>query len=379
MRPSPHPDIDPAYLPEDGHATWRELTRRAIEMRDRGNVTRPSDTATASEIAASKPPSSQLSAIRSTSAPRATCSSSRNWPVLSYRRVTNRRETPRPPNPAQPKRLRHIRRVIDGKGGLRVYYVRGRGPGIQLPNGYGPPAFLEAYQAARRIKALQWRRPQLAPSPRRCVADLIDLYLKSAIYVRLAPDTQRVYARVLRRICKIEDIAGCNVAALNRRQIRRHLDRFAPAVAADMLKKLRVLMRCAVAHGWRSDDPTQGIIVPTGRHRRPWAAPEIGAFEAPTSRTHAPARRAYADAPYRPPRRRHLTHDVVEIDRFGQSSDLSCALGRWPRSHPLVQLARTATAFTPQSFGNLMSAAIVGAGLPPTCKVDGLRHTSARL
>lgn len=336
MRPSPHPDIDPAHHPEDGHTTRRELTRRAIEMRARGNVTRPSDPATTSEIAASTPPSSQLGAIRSTSAPRATCSSSGNWPVLSYGRAANRRETPRPPNPAQPKRLRHIRRVIDRKGGLRVYYVRGRSPSILLPNDYGTPAFLEAYEAARRIKALQWRRAQPAPRPHLCVADLIDLYLKSAIYVRLAPDTRRVYARVLRRICKIEDIAGCNVAALNRRQLRRHLDRFAPAVAADMLKKLRVLMRCAIAHGWRSDEPTQGIMVSTGRHHRPWAVPEIAAFEVSTARTHAPARRVYAAAPYRPPRRRHLTHDAVKIDRFGQNSDLSRALGRWPRSHPLV-------------------------------------------
>ena len=38
--------------------------------------------------------------------------------------------------------------------------------------------------------------------------------------------------------------------------------------AADLLKKLRILMRCAIAHGWRSDDPTRGVRIGRARRRR---------------------------------------------------------------------------------------------------------------
>jgi integrase len=276
-------------------------------------------------------------------------------------------------------RPKHIRRVIDRKGGVRFYYVRVSGPHIRLPDDEGSPAFLQAYEEARRVKTLRGRLARQPARPRRCVRDLVELYLRSAEYARLAPQTQRVYARVLRRLCEVEDMAGCSIAALDRRRLRRHIHRNAPAAAADLLKKLRALMRCAIAHVWRADDPTRGIKVPPEGHHRPWTTTEIAAFEA---RWPEGTLQHAAFTLLRQTGRRGA--DIVrmtwaDIDRLGRSSELDRALAPWPRTHPHVLPTRAATAFTPHGFGNLMHAAIAATCLPPTCTPDGLRRSFARL
>ena len=52
-----------------------------------------------------------------------------------------------------------------------------------------------------------------------------------------------------------------------------------PAAANHVLKKLRILMQFAIGHGWRRDDPTQGLkYFPEGEHHT-WTEEEIAAFE----------------------------------------------------------------------------------------------------
>ena len=201
---------------------------------------------------------------------------------------------PHPPNHNQPARLsvaapgkaptrlKHIKRVADRSGVVRTYYVRGPKPNIRLPDQEDTPAFLAAYEAARLEKTRQWRLRRQPAKPPRSVEDLVGLYLRSMDYARLAPNTQCLYDRVMRRLLQHEDFARRSVAMLDRRRLLRYLVRHAstPAAAADLLKKLRALMRCAIAHGWRSDDPTLGIELGSFRRRRSWAAMEIAAFEA---------------------------------------------------------------------------------------------------
>lgn len=375
----PHPDIDPVYYQTDDVAPWRRLTRHAVVNRASGNATTPSEPATKSEISANAPPPAAPAAIRSGDTPTTTLSSPATRAVPAHGRFSGR-ERLHPPTQASPTRLRHVRRVVDRKGGVRVYYVRGPGPHIRLPDDDGTPSFLQAYEIARRVKTLQCRLAQQPARPRRCVEDLVDLYLRSAEYARLAPQTQRVYARVLRRLCKVEDMTGCSVAALDRRRLQRHLDRHAeaPAAAADQLKKLRALMRCAIAHGWRADDPTQGINLPPGGHHRPWTAAEIAAFEArwpAGTRQHA----AFTLLHHTGRRGAEIVRMTwADIDRLGRSPELARALASWQQTHALVLPTRAATAFTPHGFGNLMTAAIASAGLPPTCTPDGLRRSVAQ-
>ena len=96
--------------------------------------------------------------------------------------------------------------------------------------------------------------------------DLVDLYQRSQSYAHLAPHTQRVYDRVLRRLLHVEGLADCSASSLGSKRVQKIVDRHAdePAAAADLLKQLGILFRCAIDHGWRSDDPTRGVRIGHG-------------------------------------------------------------------------------------------------------------------
>ena len=174
---------------------------------------------------------------------------------------------PHPPSPRLRPRPKYLKRVVDRRGVVRVYYARGGKPHIRLNAPEGTSAFLEAYEAARRAKAIQWRFAQRAIRTRRSMRDLVDLYQRSQSYARLSPHTQRVYDRVLHRLLHVEGMADSSASSLGRKRIQQLVDRHAdaPAAAADLLKKLRILFRCAIDQGWRADDPTRGVRIGHGR------------------------------------------------------------------------------------------------------------------
>lgn len=374
----PHPGIDSAYYPAGPSEPLWEFSREAAEARARAASEASQKPVKQDDVLSEAPPSTVPDAPRQVDARPKTYTEI----VVNAARAHSRSsavEGPHPPAHKKPTRLKHIKRVADRKGVVRIYYVRGPKPNIRLPDHEGTPAFLEAYEDARREKTRQWRLRQQPAKPPRSVKDLVDLYLRSKAYADLAPDTQRAYDRVLRRLLQHEDFASSSVATLERRRLRRYLDRHAntPAAAADLLKKLRGLIRCAIAHGWRSDDPTRGIKLQSGGQRRGWTATEIAAFEArwlPGTRQ----RTAYTLLRLTGRRGAEIARMTwADIGRLGQSSELAAALATWPRSHALVLPTRSDTAFTPHGFGNLMTAAVAAAGLPSACKPDSLRRSSA--
>lgn len=363
MYSSPHPDIDPAYSQDRSNEPLWAFSREAAKARAEAAATAPSPTAPSAQGSVEDRPKSCTDFVE------AEQEASRSNDV----------EVTHPPARTSPARLKHIKRVVDRNGVVRNYYVRGSKPHVRLPDDEGTRIFLEAYEAARREKTRQWKLRQQPERPARTVKDLVDLYRRSKAYAVLAPDTQRAYDRVLRRLVRHEDFASCSVAALHSRHIQRLLKRSAdtPAAAADLLKKLRALMRCAIARGWRTDDPTQGIKLSTGGQRCGWTAIEIEAFEArwaPGTRE----RTAYTLLRHTGRRGAVIARMTwVDIDRLGQRSGLGTALAPWPRSHPLILPTRSGNAFTQHGFGNFMSRAIAAAGLPRACTPDGLRRSSA--
>ena len=160
-----------------------------------------------------------------------------------------------------PKRLKHIKRVVDAKGIERLYYGRGGKPYIRLAGSRGSAAFRESYTAAAYTKTLIWEAAQKPVEPARSFNWLVDRYVCSANFQQLSPQTQRVYRRVLDRLLRCDGLGAKPVAGLTPAQIRRMLAkrRNTPAAASDALKKLRILMRFARELRWRSDDPTRGI------------------------------------------------------------------------------------------------------------------------
>lgn len=174
-------------------------------------------------------------------------------------------DIPHLPGPQRP-RLKYLKRVVDRHGVVRIYYARGGKPHIRLDAPEGTPAFLEAYETAQSAQAIQWRLAQRPSKPHRSMRDLVDLYQRSDSYARLAPHTQRVYDRVLHRLLHGEGLADSSASSLGSRRLQQLVDRHAeaPAAAADLLKKLRILLRCAIDHGWRADDPTRGVTFRRG-------------------------------------------------------------------------------------------------------------------
>ena len=175
-------------------------------------------------------------------------------------------ELAHPPARAPRARLKHIKRVVDRRGVVRIYYVRGPKPHIRLPAPEGTAAFLEAYEAARSEKTRLWKSRRISSEPSRSMNDLVNLYRRTEDYARLSPDTRRAYDRVLRRLLHVEELSSRSAASLGQRSIQQLIDRHAgaPAAAADLLKKLRILFRCAIAHDWRVDDPTRDVRIGRG-------------------------------------------------------------------------------------------------------------------
>ncbi len=173
------------------------------------------------------------------------------------------------------KRLKHIKRVVDAKGIERFYYGRGGKPYIRLVGALGSTAFRESYAAAKQTKTLIWKAAKTPVEPARSFHRLVDRYLCGPNFQQLSPRTQRVYRRVLDRLMRSDDLGAKPVTGLTPAQIRRMLAKRhdTPAAASDALKKLRILMRFAMALRWRSDDPTRGIdlrhVADTNDGRRP--------------------------------------------------------------------------------------------------------------
>jgi hypothetical protein len=175
-----------------------------------------------------------------------------------------------------PKRLKHIKRVVDRKGIERIYYSRGGKPHIRLTGAPGSPEFRESHAFAAQTKTLIWEAAQKPGEPARSFHRLVDRYLYSANFQKLSPQTQRVYVRVIGHLMHTEGLGTMAVARLTPAKIRHILAKrhATPAAANDMLKKLRILLRLAIDLRWRPDDPTRSIMLQQaadttdGRRRR---------------------------------------------------------------------------------------------------------------
>ena len=262
MSSSHHPDIDSrrSYT-RPSEPLW-QFSREAAEERARA-ATKTANTSAATESASSgsaEPTTPRAQRAGKTSKPYTEL-------VINalYDQLRSGKKSP-PPTQTKPMRLKYLKRVVDRQGVVRIYYARGGKPHIRLDAPVGTPAFIEAYEAAQQAKAMQWRIAQRPCKPHRSLRDLVDLYQRSQSYARLAPLTQRVYDRVLHRLLHVEGLADCSASSLGPKRIQQLVDRHAgtPSAAADLLKKLRILFRCAIDHGWRSDDPTRGVRIGHG-------------------------------------------------------------------------------------------------------------------
>jgi len=172
-------------------------------------------------------------------------------------------------------RLRHVHRFRDRHGRVRHYLRLPGCKAISLPGEPGSPEFMAAY-----ITALPKEKEERA-APGSLDALAISFY-RSAAFCGLGETTQAPYRRIVEEMRR--DHGGKPVRLLNRAAVAKLMQEKAahPTAANHRLRLLRLLMRHAVALGWREDDPTADVERHTYRTEgyATWSEAEIAAYRA---------------------------------------------------------------------------------------------------
>lgn len=291
-------------------------------------------------------------------------------------------------------KLKHVDRFVDRHGHVRHYFRRNRGARILLPGEPGSVEFRAAYEAALAGGSAPATKPARRRGAPGTFDDLVQRFLESSNYSRLAPATRKSYRLTAEKLLREEDIGRRLVAQMRREHVSRMIGKRAamPGAANHALRVLRILVRFAVELGWRQDDPTARLkLFAIGEHHS-WTDEEIGAFEArwPIG---TPQRTAFALLLYTGQRLddvrtmawAHLEAGGINVTQQKTRTrlwvplhpDLAAVLAAAPRDHVTI-ITTGGQPYSPRSFGGWMAKAIGRAGLPNRCVSHGLRKAAAR-
>jgi integrase len=287
-------------------------------------------------------------------------------------------------------RLKHVERFRDRKGRIRYYYRKGHGPRTPLPGAPGTEPFMAAYAAASTALLPDIGAKRHAPGT---FSALVVDYLRSPEFRKHGKATQEVTRRI------VERFAAKHGKRLVKQMTRDHVSKIlgdmadTPAAANNLLKRLRVLMRLAIAKKLRDADPTFGFKKYKEGEHHTWTEAEVAKFEKmwPVG---SRERAAFALAIYTGQRRADLCR-MAWADISG--TRIHVVQGKtdeklWIPIHPELRKALDALPvrgstlittkqgkpFVLESFGNFMAKAIDRAGLPSRCVLHGLRKAIAR-
>lgn len=171
------------------------------------------------------------------------------------------------------RRLTGIKIVTKPDGRRYIYRRVGTTlhPLPDLPENH--PEFLAAYAAA--AAAPERRRSRAAPGS---IAALIEAWLASPDYARMAPSSRSVWRRTLDRIS--QERGQGMLRDLRADHLRKDIRKLTHGAAANRLKAWRSILRYAVDEGMITADPSAGLRKPRGRitpHRQ-WTLAEITTF-----------------------------------------------------------------------------------------------------
>ena len=288
-------------------------------------------------------------------------------------------------------RLKYVHAFRDRMGRMR-YYFRRHGKRATLPGLPGSDEFMAAYAAQLREMPKQVEpRPKAAPGT---FAALAIRYYGSPQYQSLSTTSRGNYRRVIDGF--LEEHGHRQAHQMTREHVDIIIGKMAnkPGAGIILLKRLRTLIRYAMALGWTDRDPTAGVKAYRSKEIHTWNEDEITAFE-----KHWPEgsreRLAFALLLYTGQRgsdvHRMLWTDIVgDTIRVAQQKTaaklnipIHASLSRLLAiANPDQATTLIATAyskpFSVKGFGNMMSSAIRSAGLPRRCKPHGLRKAAAR-
>ena len=289
--------------------------------------------------------------------------------------------------------LRYVQVFKDRHGHTRYYFRRAGCPRVALPGAPGSPPFMEAYNAALTDKppSVTSRAAPEAGTWGKLILD----YCASIQFKRTKPSSQVVTRGILERFATAH--GHRTLAGMKRKHIEAILSGMSstPAAANNLLRRVRMLIRYAIAHELLRVDVSQGIpFYREGTHHT-WTDAELQQFE-----DHWPLgsrqRTGYALALYTGQRRSDVsrmtwrdydtTRGVIAVRQDKTGVELSIpvhpelrqALEAWPRTHVSIMANAGGRGTSVHGFGNFMGEAIDKAGLPSRCVLHGLRKAAAR-
>lgn len=225
------------------------------------------------------------------------------------------------------------------------------------------------------------------------MAALAIAYYGSPKFKALSPSSRANYRRVIDGF--LLDHGNLPARGIRRRHVDTLIGKMSdkPGAAIVLLKRLRSLLRYAMAIGWLDRDPTAGATSYRSAEFHTWTEAEISAFE-----TRWPIgsrqRLAFALLLYTGQRGSDV-HRMTWTDIAGASIRVTQAktkarlvvplhgslrevLAVAKREHVAILATAYGKPFSVKGFGQMMSAAIADAGLPSRCKAHGLRKAAAR-
>lgn len=275
-----------------------------------------------------------------------------------------------------------------------IYFRRGKGARIRLPDDPTSEEFMRAYQTALANSTAPPKK--VSEDAPRSLGALIQLFKRSIKFKNLSEGSQSGYTGRLDAMRKAHGhrtLSGMTRAGIDEFILAPLADK--PGAQIDTLKKLRILIKHAIHIGWLKLDPSSGIKRGKSKEIRAWRDPEMKAFE--DRWPHGTKQRAAYELMLNAGTARadvHLTTWAqADDDDFAytrkktgvpvvvaQASSLREALTALPRRHVCIITTEYGKPFTVDGFSGWMRDAIKNAGIKDlTCKPHGLRKTMGRL
>lgn len=175
------------------------------------------------------------------------------------------------------RRYPHVQREQRPSGKVDWYFRRVRGgPRTRLPDEYGSPEFIAAYQAALAGKAERKVRNEKGT-----LEWLVEQYKRSGAWARLAPSTQKVRDRLLQNICATAGAAP--IVQITQADIKAGAEKRAakPEAANAFVKAMRAVLEHGVDTGLIAENPAKAVPLiassPGGVHT--WSIDEVALYE----------------------------------------------------------------------------------------------------
>ncbi len=295
------------------------------------------------------------------------------------------------------RQLPYLQRERSRHGRVKWFFRKFRGPRIRLPDDYGTPEFMAAYEAALR------GTPARSPANRHASGTLcwlVDEWRQSSDWSGTSGATRKQRENILQHVLELSGSAP--FAAISSADIRAGRERRqnTPAAANNFLKTMRALYRWAKEAGHVDSDPAKDVpfLKIKTKGFTPWTLEDVALYRKrwPLGTRQRVALEVLLNTGLRRSDavrvgRQHVKDDTITINTFksenGQhetvtvyipiSEELREALAHGPTGDLAFLVGAQGRPLTKESFGNNFREWCNEAGLAKGKSAHGLRKLLA--